>query len=217
MKLKDDGTRREFSTGAVRDTADGKGRCDLLPLDIIGEYLSDDIFIHIDDYVRRGNVFSLWSAITSFSDKLKWGYSDMILEVSKQYEDGAKKYNDRNWEKGISLHCYIDSGIRHYLKWLRGDTDEPHDRAFVWNMLGAIYTHKNKPEMIDLPFKDNKTSKESESKDCHPGSSVVNNESLYNHYAKLGKLYNIDYCVCCGDPLPEGRQVCYKCEKAADK
>ena len=64
----------------------------------------------------------------------------------------VKKYGDRNWEKGIPLHCYIDSGVRHYLKFLRGDTDEPHDRAFVWNMLGAIWTHKNKPELIDLPF-----------------------------------------------------------------
>jgi len=26
-------------------------------------------------------------------------------------------------------------------------------RAFVWNILGAIWTHLNKPEMIDLPFK----------------------------------------------------------------
>ena len=24
--------------------------------------------------------------------------------------------------------------------------------AFVWNILGAIWTHINKPEMIDLPF-----------------------------------------------------------------
>ncbi len=30
--------------------------------------------------------------------------------------------------------------------------DEPHDRAFVWNMLGAIWTHKHHPELIDLPF-----------------------------------------------------------------
>ena len=29
--LKDSGTRREFETGAVRDMAEGKGRCDLLP------------------------------------------------------------------------------------------------------------------------------------------------------------------------------------------
>lgn len=31
MNIKDSGTRREFDTGAVRDMAEGKGRCDLLP------------------------------------------------------------------------------------------------------------------------------------------------------------------------------------------
>ena len=37
-----------------------------------------------------------------------------------------------------------------------GSTDEPHLRAFVWNILGAIWTHIKKPEMIDLPFKEGK-------------------------------------------------------------
>lgn len=31
MQLKDSGDRRNFDTGAVRDMAEGKGRCDLLP------------------------------------------------------------------------------------------------------------------------------------------------------------------------------------------
>ncbi len=75
-----------------------------------------------------------------------------LLDVSKHYEAGAAKYGDRNWECGIPVHCYIDSGVRHYLKWRRGDTDEPHDRAFLFNILGAIWTHINKPELIDLPF-----------------------------------------------------------------
>ena len=77
---------------------------------------------------------------------------EAILRLSKHYEDGAKKYDERNWEKGIQLHCYIDSGVRHYIKYCRGDVDEPHDRAFLWNMLGALWTQKNKPELIDLPF-----------------------------------------------------------------
>lgn len=31
VKIKDSGNRTEFSTGAVRDMHEGKGRCDLLP------------------------------------------------------------------------------------------------------------------------------------------------------------------------------------------
>jgi len=77
-----------------------------------------------------------------------------MLAVSKQYESGCVKYGERNWEKGQPLHVFIDSGVRHYLKCLRRDVDEPHDKAFLWNMLGALWTHENKQELIDLPFKE---------------------------------------------------------------
>jgi len=150
--IKDSGARRKFSTGAVRDVAEGKGRCDLLPLGIIGHYMEDCILKYIEIYIRTGNVDVLWKVFEYFCNKAYRNILTGLLEVSKQYEEGAKKYDERNWEKGIPLHCYIDSAVRHYLKWLRGDKDEPHDRAFIWNILGAIWTHKNKPELIDLPF-----------------------------------------------------------------
>lgn len=72
-----------------------------------------------------------------------------VIEI---YEDGCNKYGERNWEKGIPLHCYIDSGVRHYIKFIRSDEDEPHDRAFLWNMLGALWTQQYHPECCDLPF-----------------------------------------------------------------
>ena len=152
MKLKDDGVRREYGTGAVRDTAEGKGRCDLLPLGIIAVYLEDGVLSYINDYIRKGNTIALWLAFEEFTRVAQIDDYTALLEAAKQYEDGANKYDERNWEKGIPSHCYIDSGVRHYLKWCRSDTDEPHDRAFIWNILGAIWTHENKPEMIDLPF-----------------------------------------------------------------
>lgn len=152
--LKDSGARREFTTGAVRDIAEGKGRCDLLPLDVVSNIVDSMALNHINDYVRCGDVLSLYDAIIDFSEQeMNRDIYTVMIEVSKHYEAGAKKYDERNWEKGIPVHCFIDSGVRHYLKWRRGDTDEPHDRAFIWNMLGAIWTHTNKPELIDLPFK----------------------------------------------------------------
>ena len=153
MEIKDSGARRNFETGAVRDIAEGKGRCDLLPLDTIGELWHDSILTNIGRYVRCGDPACLKNAVNLFLETVDWSYSTGLIEVSKHYEAGAKKYAERNWEKGIPLHCYIDSGVRHYLKYLRCDQDEPHDRAFIWNMLGALWTQKNKPELIDLPFK----------------------------------------------------------------
>ena len=152
MILPDSGERREFPTGAVRDIAQGKGRCDLLPLDVLGAWIDDDYLRSIDAYLYKGETGYLSEALTGFIDSEYDGdvYTAM-LEVAKHFEDGAIKYGDRNWEKGIPVHCYIDSAVRHYLKFRRGDDDEPHDRAFAWNILCAIWTHTNHPELIDIP------------------------------------------------------------------
>lgn len=154
MEIKDSGSRREFNTGAVRDIAEGKGRCDLLPLKIVSDLLisESDVLFDIESYIRTGNTSLLYMAIGEFIKKdSNWDNAyTAILEVSKQYEEGCIKYGERNWEKGIPLHCYIDSAVRHYLKFKRRDKDEPHDRAFIWNLLGAIWTHENKPELIDF-------------------------------------------------------------------
>lgn len=157
--IKDSGERRAFSSGAVRDIQNGKGRCDLIPFKEVALLLADSsgtpdlVLIEIGKYVEDGDTQHLVKAIQLFCKYVThWDIPTCILEVSKHYEEGAEKYEERNWEKGIDLHCFIDSGVRHYLKHSRDDKDEPHDRAFVWNMLGAIWTHNNRLDCHDLPF-----------------------------------------------------------------
>ena len=70
----------------------------------------------------------------------------MLLEASKLYEAGALKYGSNNWKLGMPVDRYLDSGIRHYLKTIRGDIDEPHYRGFVWNLLCAMWTADNFPD-----------------------------------------------------------------------
>ena len=149
MEIKDSGERREFSTGAVRDIQEGKGRCDLMPLDVVANALANPTFDYIAQYMSEGNIYYLYNALSSsgvFHD-----YYTLMLEVAKHFEEGAKKYGEHNWQKGIPTHCYIDSAVRHYLKYLRGDNDEPHDRAFAWNILCCIWTCKHKPMLNDYP------------------------------------------------------------------
>ena len=153
--IKDSGTRREFGTGAVRDIQEGKGRCDLLPLDVLAEFHDDKVLAHIAEFQRSNMTVSLRNALcTAVFDKHMFNdWSTTFLEVAKHFEEGAKKYGEYNWQKGIPTHCYIDSAVRHYLKYLRGDKDEPHDRAFVWNILCCIWTCKHKPELNDYADK----------------------------------------------------------------
>ena len=159
----DSGERREFETGAVRDIQEGKGRCDLLPLDVVATSIAfiigeEDsaykIFKNISLYQTTGCWDYLIYALRSFSEANFFNFSNLLLQVSKHFEAGAKKYGEYNWQKGIPTHCYIDSAVRHYLKFLRGDKDEPHNRAFVWNILCCIWTCIHKPELNDYAKKE---------------------------------------------------------------
>lgn len=150
-ELKDSGERKVFESGAMRDITEGKGRCDLLPLDTVVYILgAKPVIEDINDFLKTQETRYLSDAIMVFAEQKKWDAETMLLELSIHYADGAKKYEENNWKKGIPVHSFIDSGVRHYLKWLRGDRDEPHDRAFIWNMVGAIWTMQNKPEFNDI-------------------------------------------------------------------
>ena len=161
-KILDSGNRRQFASGAVRDIQEGKGRCDLMPLDVVSQYYYDIgldiascIFKLIWHFKTSGNTVHLLEILKYFcEDRWNKDCNTMFLEVSKHFEEGAKKYGPDNWRKGIPVHCYIDSAVRHYLKFLRGDQDEPHDRAFCWNIMCAIWTCEHKPELNEYAVKE---------------------------------------------------------------
>jgi hypothetical protein len=106
--IQDSGERRAFQSGAVRDMAEGKGRCDLLP-------------------------------------------ACAVPRLARHFEAGAKKYSERNWEKGIPIHSFVDSALRHLLKYLDGKTDEDHLCAAAWNCMCAMWTEEKYPELQDIP------------------------------------------------------------------
>jgi hypothetical protein len=154
-KIKDSGERRVFETGAVRDITEDKGRCDLMPLDVMAEHMEDSILLFIYQFTTNGNPGHLYRVLDEAPGRLRLGdRHNMYLEVAKHFEEGAKKYGENNWQKGLPLNCYIDSAVRHYLKCLRGDKDEPHDRAFCWNIMCAIWTCRHKPELNDYAKKE---------------------------------------------------------------
>ena len=149
----DSGNRTEFSTGAVRDVQEGKGACYLLPLNVVAKLADNAEIAMIEMFRQTGNVDCLYECLEYFSDMSYQTIEEMILEVSKHFEEGCKKYGKNNWQKGIPIERYIDSGIRHILKFKAGLTDEPHDKAFVWNILCCIWTMENKPEMDNFTMK----------------------------------------------------------------
>lgn len=153
--IKDSGNRTNFETGAVRDIQAGKGRCDLMPLNVVADLLDSSEIRNISRFKESGEVRYLYNALTEFCyDAPFFSKEAMLLEVAKHFEEGALKYGENNWQKGIPVHSYIDSAIRHLLRYWHKEDDERHDRAFCWNILCAIWTVENKPELDDFSRKD---------------------------------------------------------------
>ena len=112
--IKDSGKREEFATGSQRDTEEGKGRPDLLPI-------------------------------------------LALVRLSRHFEEGCKKYGERNWESGQPLSRYWRSAQRHMWKYLGGAADEDHLAAVAWNIMCLMDTEERikrgtlPEELDDLP------------------------------------------------------------------
>lgn len=73
-----------------------------------------------------------------------------LYRLAMHYTNGAKKYGDRNWEKGQPLARYIESAERHLQKLKMGITDEDHESALVWNIMAYMHT-KTLIELGEMP------------------------------------------------------------------
>lgn len=160
-KILDSGNRTEFESGAVRDIQQGKGRFDLMPLDIMADIFAielageseessiADVLKAISGFRRTGCGRWLCFAIVHYSQAVQVDLPTLMLDVARHFENGALKYGERNWEKGIPVSRYIDSAVRHLMKDCACEVDEDHEAAFVWNLMCCAWTIKNKPELND--------------------------------------------------------------------
>jgi hypothetical protein len=66
--------------------------------------------------------------------------SPFALErLAQLYAEGANKYADRNWEKGMPYTRVIASLERHILKYKQGLRDEDHLAAAAWNVFALMH------------------------------------------------------------------------------
>jgi hypothetical protein len=72
--------------------------------------------------------------------------------IAKWYELGSEKYDDRNWERGMPFHRYIDSAKRHINSFMKGLEDEDHLAAACWNLMCIMHHQElGQLEFDDLP------------------------------------------------------------------
>jgi hypothetical protein len=65
-----------------------------------------------------------------------------LVRVAEIYRKGAEKYADRNWEKGLPLSRFIDSGLRHIFQYIEGKQDEDHLAQGIWNFISLLHTEE---------------------------------------------------------------------------
>lgn len=89
-------------------------------------------------------------------DKLRFDLIPVkpLEEVAKVFTIGAKKYDDRNWEKGILWGRIFAAMMRHAWAWWRGETHDQEDgqhhlSSVAWCALVLMEYEKTRPEFDD--------------------------------------------------------------------
>lgn len=72
---------------------------------------------------------------------------EALRALAEMFEKGALKYGDRNWERGLPLDTFIDSGMRHLVKLMDGDDDEDHAALAMINMAMYIATRARQKQV----------------------------------------------------------------------
>lgn len=62
-----------------------------------------------------------------------------LKRLALTYAEGAKKYGDGNWLRGIPIDNLINHALHHIFAFMRGDQSEDHLAHAAWNILAIIH------------------------------------------------------------------------------
>jgi hypothetical protein len=130
--------RETFEDGATRDAVNY--RYDLMS-PIIAELCLNSscplakYLLTLRDY-KDVNIVTLWDRLTK---TLMCTSFDIVHYYAKALHEGANKYGERNWEKGIPESNLINHALYHLFKVAEGDTSEDHVSHLVWNIITIIH------------------------------------------------------------------------------
>jgi len=67
--------------------------------------------------------------------------------VARTCAEGAAKYSDYNWERGMPVGDLLNHALRHIYRYLAGDRSEDHLPHAAWGLLAAIHSEALWPEL----------------------------------------------------------------------
>lgn len=70
-----------------------------------------------------------------------------LRRVAQAYAEGADKYTDYNWERGMPVGDLLNHAIAHIYQYLSGDRSEDHLGHASWNCMAACHSEELWPEL----------------------------------------------------------------------
>lgn len=70
-----------------------------------------------------------------------------LRRIAETCDEGARKYADYNWEKGMPIADMLNHALRHIYKYLEGDRSEDHLAHAGWNLMGAMHSEELWPHL----------------------------------------------------------------------
>lgn len=73
---------------------------------------------------------------------------DILLELAELYGMGAKKYDDRNWQKGFKWGRVVRALMSHLVRWLMGEKYDKEDGqrhliSVIWCAIALAWFEKH--------------------------------------------------------------------------
>lgn len=94
-------------------------------------------------------VFSTGATRTKDADGERYDLISPIgLErVARIYAEGATKYGDSSWEKGLPISDLMNHGLRHWRLYASGDRSEDHLAKVAWAAMAACHSEVMWPQL----------------------------------------------------------------------
>ena len=122
--------------------------------------------------------------------------AEFLWALAEHYGLGARKYDDRNWERGYKWSLSVDALLRHLNQWLMGeDNDEEtgsnHLIAVAWHACALFIFQRRNLGTNDVRSRNHDTE-----------------ESLEDAILDAKRSFKCDPLSWCRKPVPQGVWIC---------
>lgn len=94
---------------------------------------------------------------------------EALYAYGRAFAEGAKKYGENNWLKGLPFSSLVNHAMHHILKFVEGDASEDHLGHCLWNIGALIHFSKHMPELNDLPLRRRSADSSASMQELTPG------------------------------------------------